>query len=38
LANAEPVVVAVEKAMLKTLPERERESLVSALQRLAMPQ
>jgi DNA-binding MarR family transcriptional regulator len=38
LANAEPVIAAVEKAMLETLPDRERETIVSALQRLAMAQ
>jgi DNA-binding MarR family transcriptional regulator len=38
LAEAEPVIATVEKAMLETLPERDRETLVSALQRLAMVQ
>jgi MarR family transcriptional regulator, temperature-dependent positive regulator of motility len=36
LAEAEPVIATVEKAMLESLPEEERETFVSALQRLAI--
>ena len=36
LANAEPVIAAVENAMLEALPERDQKAFVASLQRLAM--